>query len=451
MRGIPSARLCLELRGGVPARHEHRRSRRERNRRALGRRDDRSDDVGVRNRGRERSEDDGEGALHSRRRAAPVGGEERDPVLARRIVEVVERSALPRSTPRSEELHAADVERPVEADADARALAVRRRDEHAVANEDPGRPAIGDSREVAVDADHRRLAREPALHRREGLLAEHGLVGEHGAKPVQADRPRPSYDSDRDGPTCGELNLTRVRDPGKELGGRLRRDRGRPADERGEEDKAGEQQAAVHGSARVPERDSADLQVLQHSNTERSACDREYAQLAPVRAPYVLVSAIGAPRRRLLGIRGAGDADDVRHVVEAPAATSSAAKPPIPKGTERIRSLHVLSTARAAPAVLVGEDHERGSPRGARCSAGRPHPVLGVLGRAGPGDSTERNGGSEAVGRCEPHLRDPLDALLPRWARRESPSTPSTQTNRFVYVVDAGAEQAQRAADADVR
>ena len=107
---VPDCGLRLELRRGVPARHEHRRSRRDPNRRALGRRDDRSDEVGVRRRGRKRAEDDGERAFDSRRRAAPVGGEERDPVLARRIVEDVERAALPRSAPGSEEAHAADVE-----------------------------------------------------------------------------------------------------------------------------------------------------------------------------------------------------------------------------------------------------------------------------------------------------------------------------------------------------
>ena len=101
-----------------------------------------TDEVGVRCRRRKGAEHDGERARDARRRRAPVGREERDPVRSRApcsgsSARVAAR--VPRQVPRN--LTRRTSSSAVERDPRARARRVRRGGEHTVAKEDPARLA----------------------------------------------------------------------------------------------------------------------------------------------------------------------------------------------------------------------------------------------------------------------------------------------------------------------
>ena len=176
--------------------------------------DDRSRQVGVRRRRRERLKDDLGHTGLSRCGGAVAGGEERDAVLLRRLVHVGERAPLAEAAPGSEELDPPDVERSFGREPDARPVAGRRAVDNAVAHQDAARTAGVGSVEVAVDTDHRGGRREPLLHRRDLLQAQDRLVGEHRTKGVETGGPRADDDVHRDRPVRGELNRPVVGDAG---------------------------------------------------------------------------------------------------------------------------------------------------------------------------------------------------------------------------------------------
>ena len=133
---------------------------------------------------RERCENDRERTSNTRCRASPVGGEKGDPVVPRRVVEVSASAPLSRAAPRSEELDRTNLKVP------SRLIPALERCPFGGVTSTPSRSKIplglpsAILREVAVHPDHRRLARETPLHRRERLLAEHGLIRQHRPKPI---------------------------------------------------------------------------------------------------------------------------------------------------------------------------------------------------------------------------------------------------------------------------
>ena len=95
---------------------------------------DRSDQVGVGRRRRERLDDHLCHAHLSRRREAVAGGEQRDGVLSRRLVEVGERPPLAETAPRPEQLDPPNIDCPLLRDTDTRPIGGRRAVDDAVAH-----------------------------------------------------------------------------------------------------------------------------------------------------------------------------------------------------------------------------------------------------------------------------------------------------------------------------
>ena len=243
-------RLCLQLRRRDPASDEHGCPRRDSHRPVLRGARHRGSDVGVGSRGGKPGENHGVRPGDPRRGRPVVGGEERDPVLSRRLVELVQRATLAASTPGSEELDPSHVERTVERDSRARTLAVGRADEDTVPQENAARPSVGPREEIAVDADDGGLTGDPALHRGERLAPNDGLVRQDRPQAVEADRPRAADDMDRDGTVRRELDSLLVGRSGKELS-RLRR-RGGGEESRRESGDGGGHEETEHGRPRVP-------------------------------------------------------------------------------------------------------------------------------------------------------------------------------------------------------
>ena len=168
--------------------------------------DDGSRQVGVRDRRRERLQDDLGDAGLSGCAGAVAGSEERDGVLLRRLVHVGERSPLAEAAPGSEELDPPDVQRSFGREADARTVAGRRAVDDAVAHQNAARASGVGSVEVAVDPDHRGGGREALLHRSDLLQAQDRLVGEHRAQGVETGGARTDHDVHRDRAVRRELN-----------------------------------------------------------------------------------------------------------------------------------------------------------------------------------------------------------------------------------------------------
>ena len=189
-----------------PRASKHRAVLRDRQSAAAVRRGDDAGQVGAGHGGRERLQDDLVDAGDLRRRGAPGGREERRAVAAWRLVQSRQRPALAEALPVAEERDAGDVELAVGRDADAGAGAVGRAHQHLVLHEHPGRVAVVEVEEVAVDAGDRRRAGDVLLHRGDALGAEDRPVREQRLQLVEPTRTRRGDHVQHHGPVRRELD-----------------------------------------------------------------------------------------------------------------------------------------------------------------------------------------------------------------------------------------------------
>ena len=171
---VPGCASAWSLAAAVPRATSTRRARREsaRSRPATSPSPGPTRSVFGRRR-RERAEHHRERSGDPRGRRPPVGREERDPVRPGRLVQEVQRAALTRFRATSRESctlrtssSPSSVIPALERDG------VRRRREHAVAQEDAARAPVGEREVVAVHADRRRLRGQPSSASRRPSRAE---------------------------------------------------------------------------------------------------------------------------------------------------------------------------------------------------------------------------------------------------------------------------------------
>ena len=217
----PRRRLGLELRRLRAVCDQHRPVLR--NRRAAARRlgRDRAGEQAASRGGRERLEHRLDRARKRGCRRAPRRSEDRGPV-ARRSPVHGERPAAAETLPVAVERDPRDAQRAGRGDADAGAILVGRALDHVVVHHDPGRMAVFEVEEVAVDAGDRRGRRDRLLHRGHPRETGDRAVGQDRLQRVEPARARPDQDVEHDRPVRGELHLARVGHAGHQ---RLRRRR----------------------------------------------------------------------------------------------------------------------------------------------------------------------------------------------------------------------------------